>query len=725
MSLITADDVTAGRAPVVWLAALGVVSILGQVVLLRELLVASFGSELIYLLAFGFLLLATALGVLAGRHLRPSSASQVRLLYLAFAAAFPLLLVLVRSLRLVFAGTPGAYLPFGQQLAGIALVLLPFGGLLGLLFQRTAGLYVGGTSTLAAAYAVESAGGLFGGVLATLLLRWGMPNLAAGLVSALLAVLAAVVPWPRRPPVWLVPAAASLSCVLLVGLAGSAGVDRWLTRLDHPGLLATRDTPYGRVTLTSEAGQLAVFHDGALAYVSQTTAAEEFAHLAALQVADLRSALVLGGAAEGLVHQLLAYRPDRVDAVELDAAFLDLLSGHLSAEERQSLRHPSVRLAAADPRRFLGQAPRYDLVLVGMPDPASGQANRFYTREFFAQCRDHLNPGGVLAFRLRSAENLWTPALKRRAASIHHSLAAVFTDVLVLPGTTNVVLAADAPLERNPDRLSARWRQRQLCTRLVGPEYLRYLLTNDRTAQIAGFLQHTPAPANTDLRPVCYQYTWVLWLSRFFPALGLLALPDLGGWLSLPLLGWVVAVLLGRRTPAWRRALLAAAAGFAGMLLEGVLLLGYQTRQGVLYQDLGLLLTLFMAGLGLGALSADRLGWRRNGQLSQGWGAACLGGVAGLSLLTAWSTGSPEGGSLFVAGLLLLAAGSLVGGLFAYASQLQVGDQQAAIVPLYAADLVGGCAGSLAGSLFLLPVLGLSATAWSAGAVALIALLLV
>jgi spermidine synthase len=40
-----------------------------------------------------------------------------------------------------------------------------------------------------------------------------------------------------------------------------------------------------------------------------------------------------------------------------------------------------------------------------MPEPASGQSNRFYTKEFFEQCAGKLNSGGVTALRLRSAEN--------------------------------------------------------------------------------------------------------------------------------------------------------------------------------------------------------------------------------------------------------------------------------------------------------------------------------
>jgi len=44
--------------------------------------------------------------------------------------------------------------------------------------------------------------------------------------------------------------------------------------------------------------------------------------------------------------------------------------------------------------------------------------------------------------------------------------------------------------------------------------------------------------------------------------------------------------------------------------------------------------------------------------------------------------------------------------------------------PLYAADLVGGCAGALGASLFFLPVLGLAPAAAIMGFVAACALLL-
>ena len=61
--------------------------------------------------------------------------------------------------------------------------------------------------------------------------------------------------------------------------------------------------------------------------------------------------------------------------------------------------------------------------------------------------------------------------------------------------------------------------------------------------------------------------------------------------------------------------------------------------------------------------------------------------------------------------LLLLAAGALVAGIFADAGLREVKDHENVISTLYAADLVGGCLGSLLGSLILIPLAGMDVTA--------------
>ncbi len=74
---------------------------------------------------------------------------------------------------------------------------------------------------------------------------------------------------------------------------------------------------------------------------------------------------------------------------------------------------------------------------------------------------------------------------------------------------------------------------------------------------------------------------------------------------------------------------------------------------------------------------------------------------------------------------LLAAAGYLVAGFFAYASLRGVPEQEKVISPLYAADLLGGCIGSVTASLILVPLLGMDLTAAGMIGLSLLALLLI
>ncbi len=164
---------------------LGLVSILGQVVLLRELTVAFYGVELIYALALGIWLLGTASGSLIRRNSAPSSL-QVGSLFATAALFFLLDLAAIRALRPCLAPAPGAYLPFATQILSMGALLLPAGLTLGLLFQWCARLAVAAGGTLARAYAIESAGGVLGGLLSTGFLMVGIQNFTIALLCSLL-----------------------------------------------------------------------------------------------------------------------------------------------------------------------------------------------------------------------------------------------------------------------------------------------------------------------------------------------------------------------------------------------------------------------------------------------------------------------------------------------------------------------------------------------------------
>ena len=709
---------------------MGAVTLLGQVVLLRELSVAFHGSELVTLLALAGWLLGSGLGAGLGRRRATAAPLLLRWMLLAYATLLPGGAMAARALRQGLGAIPGGELPLPWQLLGASLVLLPCALLAGALFRVGARVWLGPGRSLVQAYGLESAGALLGGILSSGLVLVGMGNLALALITSLLAVATAALPGSgeRR---WLHGITLTGAVLGVLLLAGSGPLDRALTTLEHPSLLDSRDTPYGRVTVEQRYEQAVVYLNGALVHETQGVDPDAFVHSAALQVENPRRVLLLGGASQGLLPPLLQHRPERVDLVEPDAALLALLRQRLPDAERTALANPAVTIHIQDPRRFLAQLGRYDLILVAQPPPASVAASRTWTREFYALCAEHLTPGGVLAFRLAGAENLWTPTLTWRNAGIHRALLHSFDDVLVLPGKDNLWLASRGGLERNSALLGRRLVARVIRSDLISEAYLDYQLNNDRTAEIARLLEDATAPANTDDRPSATTATLLLWLGRFHPRL---ALRDPAPFaqraqtqaplylVTLGLLLWGSAAVT-RRRPGTRRVALALLAGLLGTLLESVLLLRFQLQHGVLYGHLGLLLAAFMAGLAAGALGLDAVSRRlADDGPTPRWLNITVGVTALLTSGAVWLSPTPDPSH---SAALLLASGASTAALFGLATRTGQPDPAQVAGSLYGLDLLGGCVGVLLATAVLAPLMGLSITAASAIVVAVAVLVLV
>ena len=91
-----------------------------------------------------------------------------------------------------------------------------------------------------------------------------------------------------------------------------------------------------------------------------------------------------------------------------------------------------------------------------------------------------------------------------------------------------MITASPTLLPRSPETMTGHLQGREIRTGLVSAPYIRYLFTNDRYRDLEKRLKETEAPMNTDIRPVCYSYAAVLWLSRFFPELAVADLPGFG-----------------------------------------------------------------------------------------------------------------------------------------------------------------------------------------------------
>jgi spermidine synthase len=725
------------------LAAVGFTSTIAQVVLMRELVATFYGSELL----FGLVLTAWLAWVAVGSWglvrlpcLHPSRkweggtggqrtfAAGLVLSGVSFLAQ----ITLVRAVRTLLGITPGALVEFGPMVAAVVLILAPLCLLTGLLFTLGVRLIVGRGGLTGHAYVWESVGAVGGGALFSFaLVRWLDPFQIAILLGAANLIVAIRL---LKPDAWnLKLSLGGVILLAIIALPVGHTLHNFTLSWQWSDLVFAADSPYGRLTVQARDGQRIFFENGLLTFETQGTFPEEVAHFPLLVHPAPQEVLLIGGGVAGDVREILKHPITCVTYVELDPLLIEAAQAHLPPRDAAVLGDPRVALVLTDGRLYVQQCREsavrcgFDVVILDLPEPATGALNRFYTREFFSEVRAVLNPGGVFALGLPSAENYWSPELARRNGSIYRTLRAVFPEVMVLPGEHNFFLASDAPLQAGVAVLVERLAGRGIETRWVTPGYIEYVFTTDRFAGVQVELAETVGVRlNRDLMPICYYYDLALWLSRFYPSASSGRAPILR-WTfesaSLINLWWVVvplamSVLVIRWRRRWAVPFAIATIGLAEMALEVVILFAFQVLHGTVYARVSLVVTAFMAGLALGGAWSNRLlaSWEEVRRKRQDKGdprrvlIAVQGVVVVYSGLLPLILSLPTSIPAAVFPLLALLAGGSAGTAFPLAAALVRGSPDRVAGALYGADLIGGCGGALASALLFVPVLGIPQT---------------
>jgi len=693
---------------------LGVAAVMAQLALLRELLGAFSGNELVLGIGLGCWLLLTGAGTWLGRWAaRLKEPAGAMIVGQGLVAIIPLMqVVAVRVLRDVIFVRGAAVGVIGTVLGSLAL-LLPFCVVSGAMLTLACGLLPRreGADGVGRVYVADTVGSIAGGVLFSFaLVPWFDHFALLCFPAALNLLLAGALAWYCRQRLLLASVV-----IVAAGLAAHVALveaDDVTTAVQHWGqqTVYRANSPYGRLVVTEDSGQLTFFENGVPVITTQAIEqVEETVHYAMSQRPDARKVLLVSGGVTGTAREILRYPAvTEVTYVELDPQIVEAGRRFLA----ENLADTRIKVVATDGRRFVRQtAERFDVVIVAVPDPSTSQLNRFYTAEFFAEVKRALAPGGVLAFELGRYENYVSPELAQMLASAHRTLRESFANVQMIPGGRVFFLAADGPLHLD---IAARLEQRGLVTQFVNRHYLDAMLAPDRLADLDRAVAQA-AEVNTDFNPTLYYYHLRYWLSQFAFRGGLL-----GGGLVILLAAYL-----------WRlRAVpqVVFASGFAASALEVVLLLGYQMLYGSLYRQVGLVVTVFMAGLAAGAWWANRSmlwggvaeprRWRHSAMPPYIRELALLAlAIAALAALLPVilrqlgrldvAVGTPLAGQ----GVVLLATlvlAVLVGAQFPLASAADPGEPAAKASRLYTADLVGAALGALLVSTLLIPLLGVT-----------------
>jgi spermidine synthase len=716
------------RSSAFLLAAVGCLGIAVQLALLRELMATYGGNELSAGVTLAAWLLCEALGAwLAGRLRLPAFSP----LMLALAVILSLVAVPAAVLARPALGVlPGETFPIPVLLlATFAVVLLPAAAH-GALFVTAAGLHARrATDTpllasqgVGSAYFWEGIGTVLAALVFFLVLK-RLPSLAVVAVfSAPLAAAALVFPAPR--PSRLVSLLLFAVAVAALGLALPIERLAWSLAWRGQRVTAIANSSYGKTVRLERAGQRLVLYDGLPVLTMPPTQVERTEELSLLPVLchpEPSRVLVLGSDL-AIPAALARFLPDiTVASIQLDPVLARIATTDISSGP------PPI---IADPVAYLKSSREtFDCVILTDAVPSCLGSSRLFSLEFFRLCRSRLAAGGLFAAAAPGNPTGLSPDLVNVISTRQRTLAAAFEHVLPLAADFPILLASDrrpeVPIESVLTRLT-RLSQRPV---LLDSSYASSLLDPFRQQAFASALELLPGRRSPEVSSAAAPRELFLNMVRenrlVSPAFGALY-ARLGG-LSLHLLLVLGGALLlvgiagaRARGRSFGRGFAILTSGFSGAAASSLLIFAWQVRFGSVYSGLSLLVAAFMLGTVIGSILGTSGLWQRPSYRSL---RPLIAADIVLALSAAAAALLVKGGP---AGLFLIVnctAGACLGFQFALAGSGPADTAARRAGVLTALDLAGGSVGGLLTALLLVPALGISTAALSAGAVKLVSAL--
>ncbi len=704
-----------------------------QIVYLRFFISIFYGNELtIGLFLFSWMLWSAAGSYWFGKVKNAREYLPSHHFLFGMIIPFTLLLMLVIRIKFVPIGSVLPGLPLTIFTALLALVA--FGLLSGGLFSLYARLFQKMTNSApdvagSRVYLWETSGSLFGGLLSGLVF---IRLFSATQIVVGLAVLQFVLAFYFLSRTEKKRKNLILTLYFLLGLLAltsflSSYQNRYAQLWQGMKILTHRASPYGDLVLTQLDHSYTLYQDGVpLFTVPDPQTAEETVHYALLMHRNPQNVLLIGGGFTGALFEVLKHPSVKaLHYVELDPEVIAIYRQYFPENWQQLMADQRVHIHQTDGRTFLKNTTQtFDLIISAVPDPYTVQLNRFFSREFFALCYSRLNNEGLFSFQVSAAENYLNDSQIKYLKAIQQSFEPVFANWCFLPGqkVRFFLFKSTTPCSVSADSLIATLKRRHLKTLFVQEYYIPFKLMPDRIALFEKAFASTQFPFyNSDFRPLAYYFDTILWAGKtstvvasLFKTLLRFSFTHFVVFVFLPLiLFWLI---LRVYRPAIVKRLVAPlgmfTVGFSVISLELLILIVFQVSQGYVYQQIAVFIALFMGGMALGSL----LGLKVTAKTE------LLTAVGILGAILAFSVGSVTlmrhlisfSASLPVFYFLAVVSGFLGGCAFPvfnglYQSHSSNGGNSGVI---YAWDLIGSLAGSLLSSLILIPIYGLTFSAY-------------
>mgnify|MGYP000117778303 CR=1 FL=1 len=674
----------------IFFASFGFLSLLFQIISLREISYLFSGHEIAISSALSFWIFWTAVGTIkiSQHKLMQFFAEKTTLVFIFFAALFP---VWIKAIQFSVKFIPYGIVPdfFTMLLMSALLISVPaiINGICiyHLVKLKSIDFYIWETV------------GAVGSGLFSLLYFYFAPQIPPEKISFFVSLLFIALSvfllknWKTN----------LLWAIVFMSLASAA-------LIENSNSAATKiQTPYGKLYAEKKSGQTLIYENGHIKAQYPDDQFEE--NLVTIPLlAHKNPKKILFTSPEGLLYlrQAKKHHLKKIDIVSSDKWKYKYLLENLE------LGPGNARFIYSDPRNYLRKtSSKYDLIFVTNGNPENAALTRFYTAEFIRTASKKLSGGGLLVMQIPSSENYLSPNLAYFSACLLKTVRSQISHLKYVPGKRMTILASNSPIELNVNLLKKRYRQRKIRNKIYVPWNMAHLLGRYRIEWFNIRLKKVKKILiNTDAYPISYFYLWKIWLSMSVSNKIIM-----GAVLSILLLLIMILKTI-RNISFFRRNIYAFYSfiiGFWAITFEIALFLIYQSATGNLAWKMGVLFATFMSGTALGA-HCLRI---RSTPLTPViiFISASVLSIILIFLLPAFYI-LPPNGAFAMAILLLFLGGGIVGGYFTAAVKI---DQKQSY-KIYAMDLWGSALGGFTSCAFLIPLLGTDKTLYSILALSLI-----
>lgn len=663
--------------------ATGISSVVTQLLTIREFLTQFQGNEIIIaLILFNWLVLGgigTLMTQVIVKHAHKPTANILAWLSLVLSPLALLQIMVIRQLRDVIF-IQGSSVGFYPTLLFSLLTLAPYCLLLGFVLPYS--LFVLRTHTAkypgAHIYITDNIGDIAGGALFSFVLVFWVSPLTALFLAHLPLLVSSYhlfAPGHRNTP-WV------LTTIVLAAaiLGGSIGLE-YLSLTPAKGKLAFyRETRYGRITVHQDQEQFTLFENGVPMFSNQNMGiAEETIHYPLSQLDVIQHVLLISAQGNAMT-ELEKYPIQTIDYVELDP---EVATVQFCFDMIKRIR--GLNLIHQDGRTYLSRSKKiYDAIIVNLPEPNTFQVNRFYTNAFFEMARKHLAKNGVLSFSMQGFETYLSEPQRQKLSSLFNTAKISFRHVTLLPGQKVYFLCSNDRLNKD---IPAALNQKGISTTYISGFYYGNL-SSEKISRLNNLMDPT-TPRNFDHSPYLMRLMFSQWFAKFQTS-------PIGFYLVIAILSVLYLFNVSREE------FVLFSTGAMTMGSEILIIFAFQIYFGYIYLQIGIIITLFLAGLLPGAWLGNRLQHRGKQilTLTDMFLIVCL--AFFIIAITTFANRLPAAFYLVFGFVISLACG------FQFPVVLYLrGTGNTAVSHAFSADLMGAAWGTLLTSVILIPYAGI------------------